>query len=60
MHVLVFQRKPWLHLINRLNSLKHVQHSHAFDSNQKKKEKNKKIFNLQLFATHAILRHLLS
>ena len=46
--------------MNRRNSLKHLQHFYANDSNKKKeKEKKKKIFNLQLFVTYSILRNLL-
>ena len=41
MYVLVFQREPSLHLMNRLNSLKRVQHFDAHNSDQKK-EKEKK------------------
>ena len=62
MYVLVFQRKPSMRLINRPNSLKHIQHFDAYNSNQMKKGKKrgKKTFSLQLFETHAILQHLLS
>ena len=58
----VFHRKPCLYVTNRLNSLKHMQHFDAHNSNQKKeKEKRKKkIFNVHLFVTHAILQRLLS
>ena len=51
MSVLVFQRKPCLRLMNRFNSLKHVQHFHAHNSNQKKeKEKNEKNFQFTNFS----------
>ena len=62
MHNLVFHRKPWLRLMNRLNFLEHVQHFAEHNSNQKKdKEKRKKkTFSLQLFVTHAISQILLS
>ena len=63
MYVLVFQRKPYLHLMNTLNSLKHVQHFDGHNSNQKKeneKKRKKKIFSLQFFVTHAILQNLLN
>ena len=36
MYVLVFPRIPSLRLMNRLNSLKHVQHFHVHNSHQKK------------------------
>ena len=60
-NVLAFQRKLCLRLMRRLNSLKHVQHFDAHNSNQKEeKEKKKEILSVQLFATNAILRNLLS
>ena len=40
--VLVLQRKPCLHLMNRLNSLKHVQYFDVYNSNQRKKRKKRK------------------
>ena len=44
MYALVFQRKPCLHLVKRFNSLKHVQHFDAHNSNEQKvkEERNKK------------------
>ena len=50
MYVLVFQRKPCLCLMNRLNSMKHVQHFDAHNCHQKKKKKkeNKKEKYIQL------------
>ena len=44
------QRKLCLRLMNRLNSLKHVQHSDAHNSNQKKEKEKKKKENI-LFTT---------
>ena len=38
MYVLVFQRKPYLHLVNGFNSFKLVQNFDAHNSNQKKKK----------------------
>ena len=36
--------KPFfLHLMNRFNSLKHVQHFDAYASNKKRKEERKKV-----------------
>ena len=41
--------------------LKYVEHFDAYNPKQKReKEKKKKIFSLQLFVTHTVLRHLLS
>lgn len=57
MYALVFQRKPWLYLANRLNSLKHVQQLNAHNSNQKNR-KGKKILSLQHFSMHATLRNI--
>lgn len=42
MYVLLFQRKLYLRLMNRLNCLKQVQHFHALNSNQKTEKENKK------------------
>ena len=51
MYILLFQGKPCLHLMNRLNSLKHMQRSDVRNSNLKKeKEKRKK--SHQIHQTH--------
>ena len=42
MYTLVLQRKPYLHLANRFNSLKHIQHFDAHNSNKKKKRKKER------------------
>ena len=57
MYVLVFHRKPSLHLMNRQNTLKHAQHFSAYNSNQKKENLKKKKENIQFtsfwdFTTH--------
>ena len=41
MYFLVFQRKPCLSFMNRLNSLKHMQNFDVYNYNQKKKKKRK-------------------
>ena len=41
MYLLALPRNPCLHLMNRLNSLKHVQNFNAYSSNHNK-EKEKK------------------
>ena len=48
MYKLVFQRKPCVRLINRLNTLKHVQNFSTHNSNQKKEKKKKKQGNIEL------------
>ena len=49
-NVFVFQRKPCLHLMNRLNSMKHMQHFDACNSNQKgEKEKKKESIQFTTF-----------
>ena len=62
LYILVFQWRPCLRPMKRFNSLKHLQHFDAHNSNQKRKRKkeNKKIFNLQLFGTPAALRNILT
>ena len=47
MYVIVFQRKPNLHLVNRFNSLKHVQHFQLRERKGKKKEKKNIARHLQ-------------
>ena len=42
MCVLVFQRKPCLHLMTRFNFLKHLQHFDVLNSNQNKEKEKKK------------------
>ena len=42
--------------MNRFSSLKQVQHFDALNSNQKKKEKEKRMSSLDLFGTPATLR----
>ena len=56
MYVLVFQRKPYLHLVNGFNSFKLVQNFDAHNSNQKKK---KNLSILELFGTCATLQTIL-
>ena len=46
MDVLVFQRKPCLHLMKTLNSLKHVQQFAANNSNCNKEKEKKKEENV--------------
>ena len=41
MYVLIYQRKPYLCLMDRFNFLKHMQHFNALNFNQKEKEKKK-------------------
>ena len=48
MHVSAFQRKSCVHLMNRLNSLEHVQQFDTHNSNQKKEKEKKKRENIQL------------
>ena len=60
MYVLVFPRITCLHLMNRLNSLKHVQHFDVHNSNQKKGIDKKKQENIQftiLWNTCIIMKH---
>ena len=54
MYVLVFQRKPYLHLINRFNSLK--EHFDAHNYNQKKRKKK---HSSKLFGTIATFKNIL-
>ena len=42
MCVLVFQRKPCLHLMTRFNFLKHLQHFDVLNSNLNKEKEKKK------------------
>lgn len=47
MYALVLQKKLCLHLANRFNSLKHIQHFDAHNSNEKKKKEEERK-NIQL------------
>ena len=64
MYVLVFQRKPSLHLMNGTNSLKHVQHFDAHNSNQNQEKERKKEENIQFItlrnACYITVQNLLS
>ena len=55
MHVLVFQRKPCMCLMNRLNSLKPVQHvgAHNLRERKGKKERKYSVYNFWEYAQHS-------
>ena len=58
MYVLIYQRKPWLCLMNRFNFLKLMQHFNALNFNQKEKEKKKEKNVLKLFGTRVTLQNI--
>ena len=59
-YILVFQRKSYLRLINRLSSKIRATIRCILFYSKKRKGKQKKTFSLQLLVTHAVFRHLLS